>query len=399
MRERTDVTDGATASERRGGRGARVNRAWRLLEPGEGESDMASANRKVGIIGVGFGAAVYVPAFQSEGWQVAAICSRNRDKAVQAASAAGIAHVHTDPRELISRDDLDAVAIATPPAAHHELSIAALRIGKDVLCEKPFALDARQAAEMRDEAARSGRTAMVGHEFRHTPQRAYIRQLLDDGYVGKFRMCTIELFLDRYVTREPRPLTWMAYESEGGGLLGALGSHYIDGLRYWFGDVATVCGKLAALRPDLVNPATQALVRAETDDTFWFTLEFENGGMATMIASFAATPARGAKIVVMGDRGTLIAEQPGPNPMEDGVVVASRDGAPLVQLATPARYTPFTDARDPRLMAVRLLVRDFTRRIDERTSPSPNFVDGLRCQEVMDAVRASSASGTTVKLR
>ncbi|MEP6679460.1 MAG: Gfo/Idh/MocA family oxidoreductase, partial [Betaproteobacteria bacterium] len=287
----------------------------------------------------------------------------------------------------------------TPPAAHRELAIAALRNGKHVLCEKPLALDAAQALEMRDEAERSGRTAMVGHEFRHTPQRAYVKQLLDEGYIGRFRMCTIELFLDRYVTPDPRPLNWMAYESEGGGLLGALGSHYIDGLRYWFGDVATVSGRLATLRPDLVNPATRAIVQAETDDTFWFTLEFENGGMATMIASFAATPTRGAKIVVMGDRGTLVTEQAGPNPTEDGVVVASRDGAPLQPLITPAAYTPFTDARDHRLMAFRLLVREFTRGIEARTSPSPNFTDGLRCQEVMDAVRASSTSGTTVRLR
>jgi predicted dehydrogenase len=360
---------------------------------------MATTKRKVGIIGVGFGAQVYVPAFRSEGWDVAAICSRNRDKAAQAAAAAGIANVCTDPHELIARDDLDAVAISTPPGAHRDLCIAALRVGKDVLCEKPFALDAKQAAEMRDEALRSGRTAMVGHEFRHTPQRAYIKQLLDEGYIGRFRMCTIELFLDRYVTPQPRPLTWMAQASEGGGLLGALGSHYIDGLRYWFGEVTAVTGRLAVLRPDLIDPATKALVQAETDDTFWFMLEFENGGMATMIASFAATPSRGAKLVVMGDRGTLVAEQPGPNPMENGIVVASRDGAALQPLATPPQYTPFTDARDHRLMAFRLLVREFTRGIDQRTSPSPNFTDGLRCQEVMDAVRASSASGKTVELR
>src|SRR5439155_1594315 len=82
------------------------------------------------------------------------------------------------------------------------------------------------------------------HEFRHTPQRAYIKQLLNEGYVGRFQLCTIELFLDRYVTREPRPFTWMARKSDGGGLLGALGSHYIDGLRYWFGDVASVSGRL-----------------------------------------------------------------------------------------------------------------------------------------------------------
>ena len=120
--------------------------------------------------------------------------------------------------------------------------------------------------------------------------------------------------------------------------------------------------------------------------------------MATMIASFATTPTRGAKIVVMGDRGTLIAEQPGPNPLEDGVVIASRDGSPLQPLKTPPQYTPLSDPRDHRLMAFRLLVRDFSRGMEQGSSPAPNFVDGLRCQEALDAVRASSDSGQTVRL-
>jgi predicted dehydrogenase len=359
---------------------------------------MAAATRRIGIIGLGFGTQVYVPAFRSEGWDVAALCSRSPDKVAAAARAAGVADVHTDPRELIGRKDLDAVGIVTPPNAHHPLAIAALEAGKHVLCEKPFALDARQAADMRDVAQRTGRTAMVGHEFRHTPQRAYIRQLLRDGYVGTFRLCTIELSLDRYVTAEPRPLTWLARKADGGGLLGALGSHYIDGLRDWFGEVAAVSGRLEAFRPDVKDAATGRIVRAETDDTFLFTLEFASGGLATMMATFAATPARGARIVVMGDRGTLVAEQAGPNPAEDGVVIASRDGAPLQPLPTPAQYTPFTDARDPRLMAFRLLVRSFTAGIDEATSPAPNFTDGLRCQEVLDAVHESSATGRTIRL-
>ena len=359
---------------------------------------MAASNRRVGIVGVGFGSTVYVPAFASEGWEVAAICSRHRDKARSAADAAGIRDVHTDAMELIARDDIDAVGIASPPATHHPLSIAALRAGKHVLCEKPFALNAGQAAEMRDQAKASRRTAMVGHEFRHTPQRAYVKELLDGGYIGRFQLCTIELFLDRYVTREPRPLTWLARESEGGGLLGALGSHYIDAMRHWFGEVAAVSGRLLTLRPELLDPATNHVVKSETDDAFVFTLEFANGGLATMIASFAATPARGARIAVMGERGTLIAEQPGPNPMEDGVVIASRDGAPLAPLPTPAGYTPFTDARDHRLMAFRLLVREFNRGIDEGNSPAPSFDDGFRNQQVQDAVREASASGKTVRL-
>ena len=359
---------------------------------------MASSRKSIGIIGVGFGAQVHVPAFRSEGWDVAAICSRTREKAQKAADAAGIASVHTDPMELIRRDDLAAIAIITPPGAHHQLSIAALGAGKHVLCEKPFAIDAKQAEEMRAAADKSGRTAMIAHEFRHTPQRAYIRQLLADGYIGKFQLCTMELFLDRYVSPEPRPLSWNAYQSEGGGLLGALGSHYIDALRFWFGEITSVSGWLAAFRPDVVDAATGKIVKAETDDTFSFTVTFKSGGMATMTSSFAVTPARGAKIAVMGDRGTLIAEQPGPNPPENGVVVASRDGAPLQELKTPAQYMPFTDARDHRLMAFRLLIRDFTKGIEQGTSPPPNFTDGLRCQQVLDAVRESSASGLTVNV-
>jgi predicted dehydrogenase len=357
-----------------------------------------SSMRRIGIIGVGFGAQVHVPAFRSEGWEVAAICSRSREKAQKAAAEAEIKDVYTDAMDMIRRDDLAAVSIITPPGAHHALSIAALRAGKHVLCEKPFALDVKQAKEMLSAAEASRRTAMIAHEFRHTPQRRYIKQLLNEGYVGKFRLCTIELFLDRYVTKEPRPFTWIARKSDGGGLLGALGSHYIDGLRDWFGEVASVSGWLATLRPELVDTATGKKVQAETDDTFSMTLTFKNGGRATMIASFATTPTRGVKIAVMGDNGTLIAEQPGPNPMENGVVLASRNGAPLQSLETPSQHTPFTDARDHRLMAFRLLVRDFTRGVEEGASPPPNFTDGLRCQEILDAVRASSESGRTIAL-
>ncbi len=362
--------------------------------------------KRIGIIGIGFGTQVHVPGFQSEGWDILAICSRNEEKVRQAAKAANIPNWHTDAHELIARKDLDAVAITTPPGPHHELSLAALKAGKHVLCEKPFAISARQAVEMRDTAQELGRTAMVAHEFRHTPQRAYIKQLLGEGYVGKFQLCTMELFMDRYLSPTPRPFTWNARKADGGGLLGALGSHYIDGLRYWFGDVATVSGKVATFRPDMVDQATGKPVKSETDDTFSFMLTFKDGGMATMTSSFAVTPARGARIAVMGDAGTLYAEQPGPNPMEDGVVLGSKarperaegGGAPLQPLATPAKYTPFKDTRDGRLMAFRLLVRDFARGIETGTSPAPNFTDGLRCQEVLDAVRESSETGKTVRL-
>lgn len=354
--------------------------------------------KRVGIIGLGFGAQVHLPAFASEGWEVAAVCARNRDKAKAAADAAGVKDVHTDPDELFARADVDAVAISTPPATHHPLCMAALKAGKHVVCEKPFAMNAGEALEMRDTAARAKRTAMVAHEFRFAPQRRYIKALLQDGYIGRFNLCTVELFLDRYVTAQPRPLTWLAHKHEGGGILGALGSHYIDGLRDWFGDVAAVHCKLSSLRPDVLDAATGKVVKAESDDTFAFTLDFVNGGTATMIASFAATPARGARIHVMGDEGTLVAEQAGPNPTDDGVVIASRKGAPFAPLPTPAQFAVATDARDHRLMSFRNLVRAFTRGIEQGISPHPSFDDGWRCQQVLDAARLSSDTGRMVTI-
>jgi predicted dehydrogenase len=354
--------------------------------------------RRIGVIGVGFGLQVHVPGFRSEGWDVVAVQSRNPERARKAAQEAGVPDVHTDPYELIGRDDLHAVAIATPPAPHHDLAIAALKAGKHVLCEKPFALSASQAKAMRDAADRSKLTAMVAHEFRNTPQRAYNKQLLGEGYVGEFNLCTIELSMDRAATPKPPPLPWGAQASQGGGLLGALGSHYIDGLRYWFGDIATVRASVWRSSPDFVDPATGKPAKSDTDDSFSFTVTFKNGGTATMSASSAVKPGRGARIAVMGSQGTLYAEQPGPNPMEDGFVLGGRGGEALKRLETPAKYTPFTDKRDPRLMAFRLLVRDFTQGIDEGTSPAPNFTDAWRCQQVLDAVRVSSENGTTIAL-
>jgi predicted dehydrogenase len=259
-------------------------------------------------------------------------------------------------------------------------------------------MNAAEAAQMRDAADRNKRVAMIAHEFRFAPQRRYIKRLLHDGYIGRFNLCTIELFLDRYVSAQPRPLTWQAYKAEGGGLLGALGSHYIDGLRDWFGEIAAVHCKLSALRPDVLDAKSGKVVKAETDDTFTFTIDFVGGGTATMVASFATTPARGARLVVMGDEGTLVAEQSGPNPTDDGVVIASRKGSPLAPLPTPADLAVDTDPRDHRLMSFRALVREFTRGIEEGVSPHPSFEDGWRCQQVLDAARQSSESGRTVAI-
>ena len=360
---------------------------------------MTNGQLRVGVLGVGFGSVVHVPAFRSEGWDLVAVWSRREERAREQAAKLDIPDVHADYREIIARDDVDAVAIATPPAVHHEMAIAALRAGKHVLCEKPFALSAQQAKEMLSTAEETGLTAMVAHEFRFAPQRSHIKELLEQSFIGQPQLTTLQLMMGRAPGAQPPAMTWGSQSSEGGGLLGALGSHYIDGLRHWFGDVSAASGQLVTFRPARLNPEGGETVDADTDDSFAFTLRFKNGVMATMTASSAVAPSQGARILVTGSDGVLLATQRGPNPEPDGTVQGAKaDARSLEELPMPERFRPFEDDRDQRLVAFRLLVREFERGIREGTSPAPNFEDGLRCQEVLDAVRASAAGGGTVTL-
>ncbi|GMU41228.1 MAG: oxidoreductase [Chloroflexota bacterium] len=358
---------------------------------------MAGQPLRVGVVGVGFGATVHVPAFQSEGWEVRAISSRSEDRVRRAAADLGVAEALTDWRELVARPDIDAVAVSTPPAAHHEIVTAALSAGKHVLCEKPFALSATEAASMAALAKERGLTAMVAHEFRHAPQRAQVRELLDEGAIGTPQLVSAELFLGRAAPATPPPATWASRASEGGGFLGALGSHYIDGLRHWFGDVASVSGTLLTLRAERLEGG--AVMMADTDDSFSITLTFRSGVVATMVASSAVSPSQGARITVAGSGGVLLLTQRGPNPEPDGIVLAGKaaDRA-LTPREMPSRFRPFEDDRDPRLVAFRLLVRDFEAGIREGRSPSPNFEDGLKCQQVLDAVRESARTGRRIEI-
>jgi predicted dehydrogenase len=311
----------------------------------------------------------------------------------------GVGAVFTDYSDLLAMPGLDAVSISGPQGPHYELSMAALKAGKHVICEKPFALDARQGEEMANLAVETGLTAMIAHEFRFTSGRAFVKELIDDGYLGVPKFALIRLM------RGPtEPLTEPAEFVEendsaaaGGGFLFRMGSHYVDALRHWFGEVVEVDGRLLSMAPERRQDGSP--VDADADDTFFFTLRFANGVVAEMIGARSAPFASDFSISFHGSEGILITPQQGINPPSHGVVLGARLGETAIEpIPIPERFEPFQDDRDDRLFAFRLLVREFVRGIDEGISPHPNFTDGYRCMQVLDAVRQSSAIGRRIEL-
>ena len=353
---------------------------------------------RIGVVGVGFGTTVHVPAFQSEGIEVAAICARRPERAEEAAARFSIERACTDWEELVAAEDLDALSIVTPTAMHHPIALAALRAGKHVILEKPFAMNTAEAKELAAEAAASGRTAMIAHEFRFASARMRAKELIEQGYLGELRLGLLKLLRDPGARGEPAPFRPdRDVAAARSGFLFSLGSHYIDCLRHFFGEVEAVSGELMTLSPERSEGG--GVVLSDADDSFMFRLYFASGGVAEMVASRQTPGVSTSSIELFGSEGTLVTPQEGMNPPPHGTLLGARRGeGPLQQLDIPERLEPFADERDERLMPFRLFTRKFLRGIAEGSSPAPNFDDGYACQQILDALYESSARGSRVAI-
>jgi len=135
---------------------------------------------RVGVLGAGAWArGAHLPGYRRDPrCKVVAIADVEIDRARDAAREFDIPFATADPREVVGRDDIDAIDVCTPSATHFELAWAALEAGKHVLCEKPMALDAYEAAQMVAAAERRpDRLAWVDHELRYEPNRRRARPL------------------------------------------------------------------------------------------------------------------------------------------------------------------------------------------------------------------------------
>src|ERR1041384_5698165 len=211
----------------------------------------------IGIIGTGFARTTQIPGFRDcMGAKIVAIASRNRERAATIAKEFGIEHVASDWQELVAHNDVDLVSIVTPPSTHMEITLAALEHRKAVLCEKPMALNAGEAARMVEKAKSAGVLALIDHELRFLNSRRVMRGMLETGAIGSVRHCNY-VFRSDYRGLADRAWDWWSDAAMGGGALGAIGSHVIDSFRWMLStEVSKAFGMLTThikQRPDKTN--------------------------------------------------------------------------------------------------------------------------------------------------
>jgi len=145
-----------------------------------------------GILATGGIAHMFTKDLRTAGLDIAAVGSRRADAARAFADEFEIPHAHDSYEALVDDPDVDIVYVATPHPAHADNAILALEHGKHVLVEKPFTLNAAEAARVRDVAAANGLLAMEAMWTRYLPHMARIRELLAEGALGDVRAVTAD---------------------------------------------------------------------------------------------------------------------------------------------------------------------------------------------------------------
>jgi len=143
-----------------------------------------SRKLRMAVVGLGMGAG-HVEGYQKDGRaEVVALCDVDEKRLCAAGEKYGVTALFTESQEMLRAVELDGVSIATPNKYHAPLTIAALRRGLHVLCEKPMAMNAREAQQMLVEAKKARRNLMINFSYRFSDMSRALKHQVDSGVIG-----------------------------------------------------------------------------------------------------------------------------------------------------------------------------------------------------------------------
>ena len=247
----------------------------------------------VGLVGYGFMGRTHSNAFRKVNnffdvpYQpvLKAICARNEDNARAFAEKWGYESVETDWRQLIERDDIDLIDIATPNNTHAEIAIAAAKAGKMILCEKPLSMDGKQGEQMVKEIKKAGVPNMVWYNYRRVPAVTLAKQLIDEGKLGKIFHYRAKFLQDWTISKDlPQGGTalWrLDVKAAGSGVTGDLLAHCIDTAIWLNGSIGTVTAMTETFIKERKHNLTGKMEKVGIDDACAFLARFNNGSLAT----------------------------------------------------------------------------------------------------------------------
>ncbi|WP_416147940.1 Gfo/Idh/MocA family protein [Salipaludibacillus sp. HK11] len=254
---------------------------------------------KVGVIGCGSIANFrHLPEYKAQkNVEIVAVCDIVESRVNQFAEKYG-AKAYTNYQELLKDGEIDAVSVCTPNTLHAPMTIASLKAGKHVLCEKPMATSREEAEEMIEAAKKAGKQLMIAHNQRFVPSHKKARQLIASGEIGK-------IYSFRTAFGHGGPEGWSVDGKDSWffdkkqafiGTMGDLGVHKTDLIRYILGEEIVEVGAFVE---------ANAKENSDVDDNAVCVLKTESGTIGTLAASWSYVASEDNATVIYGEKAVI----------------------------------------------------------------------------------------------
>jgi predicted dehydrogenase len=332
---------------------------------------------RIAVIGAGYWGPNLARNFSvSPDWRLVAICDLDRERAEALAARVGGVDVVTDVDDLLARDDVDAVAIATPARTHHGLAIKALAAGKHVMVEKPLADASNLGRAMVDMASASGLVLMADHTYCYTPAVLKIRELIEEGALGdilfvdstRINLGLIQPDVNVFWDLAPHDLSIIDFVLPGG------------------------------LRPATVSAHGADPLGAGKACVGYLVLPLENGAMAHVHVNWLS-PTKIRQMVIGGTKRTLVWDDLNPQQRisvyDRGVDLGLQavDGVERTAATVSYRLGDTWSPALPEREALGQMAAEFAESIRERRAPRTDGNAGLRVLSVLEAASRSLDAG------
>ena len=345
-------------------------------------------------------------------------CGRQAGALKEFADRWGWERCETDWKKAVRSDDVDIVDISTPTYLHHEIAMEAIKAGKHIFCEKPIALDYGQAKEMYEAAEKAGVVHFLNHNYRRVPAVRLAKRLIDEGKVGRIFHWR-GAYLQSWIVDPSFPLTWhLRKETAGAGPQADLGSHSIDLARYLVGEIASVTAMATNFvterpLPDEAVAGTfkggssgAGTGKVTVEDAAFSIVEFENGALGSFeVSRFAPGRKNYNYFEIYGEKGSILFDFERMNELQffstqdpeyaQGfrTILATEGSHDFISNWWPPGHTIGYEH------AFVHGVVDFVAAIVGKKKVEPNFYDGMRTAQVIDAGLRSAASGARISLK
>ncbi len=339
----------------------------------------------VGVVGVGFGRAVHVPAFRADGrFSVRTVCASSGLKAAKVARELEVDEWTGSWRDVVEDPAIDVVSLAVPPVVQTTILLEALKRGKAVFCEKPLAPALSEARALSDLAHDRRTVAVVDFEFPEIPAWQETKALLAAGAVGRLRAVHVSWEAETWANRHASE-SWKTAPRLGGGALLQFVSHVLHYLEWFVEPIAWLDARCSAAPHD----------RRPGETCVQLHLELQSGVTCAVTVITNAPDGNGHRIAFHGDDGSLVLHNASANYVRGFRIARGGRGSQDLSIPTPGDADP--EGADPRVPPVSALVRRLGDWILDGEATSPSLVEALRVQELLDAARRADAERLRIR--